>query len=173
MMDCVKQHLIFKTYGAKKDGTIVNLKTKKTLNTYKINSGYMIIGLQLNKKSETTLVHRFVYECFNGKIPNGLHIDHIDGDKTNNRINNLEAVSRSENMKRMHKNRKLKEQRTKILATCQKTGETKMYKNMLTASKQLTINLKLIKSVLNKHKQLAAKSEYTGNWFTFHEPESL
>ena len=46
-----------------------------------------------------TLAHRVVWLWHNGLIPDGLAIDHIDGKPNNNRIENLRAVSHSENMK--------------------------------------------------------------------------
>ncbi|WP_170218627.1 HNH endonuclease signature motif containing protein [Marilutibacter aestuarii] len=44
--------------------------------------------------------HRVVYEAVHGAIPQGLEIDHLNGIKADNRISNLEAVTRSENAKR-------------------------------------------------------------------------
>jgi hypothetical protein len=65
-------------------------------------SGYLYIGLYVGEgKSKKRLwrrVHRLVYEAYAGKIPKGLEIDHIDGDKHNNDITNLRAINRSENM---------------------------------------------------------------------------
>jgi len=51
------------------------------------------------KKRITVLAHRFVYEHFNGPIPDGLQIDHINRDKADNRISNLRAVTQLENMR--------------------------------------------------------------------------
>lgn len=48
---------------------------------------------------------RAVYEETHGKIPKGFVIWHIDGDKKNDNIDNLEAISRGEMMKRNFKNR--------------------------------------------------------------------
>lgn len=37
-------------------------------------------------------LHHLIWECVNGEIPNGYHIHHIDGNKQNNSIYNLELV---------------------------------------------------------------------------------
>lgn len=44
-------------------------------------------------------IHRLVYEAWIGNIPNGYDIDHINDIKTDNRVSNLRAVPRSENLK--------------------------------------------------------------------------
>lgn len=41
--------------------------------------------------------HRVIWEMFNGPIPEGILIDHKDGDVYNNRIENLRAVTRQQN----------------------------------------------------------------------------
>ncbi len=42
--------------------------------------------------------HRVIWEAVHGQIPDGLEINHIDGDKHNNSLSNLELVTRSENL---------------------------------------------------------------------------
>jgi hypothetical protein len=46
---------------------------------------------------ETYFNHRVIWEMFNGEIPQGLVINHIDNDYLNNKISNLEVVSTKEN----------------------------------------------------------------------------
>lgn len=53
-----------------------------------------------------TGVHRVVYTWFNGFIPNGLVVDHINGDKKDNHIDNLQLLTPQQNL---FKSRKVKE----------------------------------------------------------------
>jgi hypothetical protein len=68
-------------------------------------SGYLYYGLFVGEGKDKQRLwrrgHRLVYEKFGGEIPKGLEIDHIDGNKHNNDITNLRAVTRSQNMKAM------------------------------------------------------------------------
>lgn len=48
---------------------------------------------------KTQLVHRLVIETFIGTIPNGMQVNHINGIKTDNRLENLEVVTPQENMR--------------------------------------------------------------------------
>lgn len=41
--------------------------------------------------------HRLIWEMFNGPIPEGMLIDHVDGDVYNNRIENLRLATRTQN----------------------------------------------------------------------------
>jgi len=45
--------------------------------------------------------HRCVWVWFNGDIPDGYEINHIDANRSNNRIENLELVTHSENIRHM------------------------------------------------------------------------
>ncbi|MFC3816628.1 HNH endonuclease signature motif containing protein [Lysobacter sp. GCM10012299] len=44
--------------------------------------------------------HRLIWEAVYGPIPRGFHIDHLNGQKADNRICNLDAVTPSENFNR-------------------------------------------------------------------------
>lgn len=48
-----------------------------------------------------TSLHRYIWEKHNGKIQDGFDIHHIDNNKTNNNINNLECLLKSEHT-RLH-----------------------------------------------------------------------
>ena len=73
-------------------------RQNKLLKPVNNGNGYFQIKLRKNHKRKAYYVHRIVWETFKGKIPNGYEINHIDQDKSNNCLSNLELVSHSENM---------------------------------------------------------------------------
>ena len=85
-------------YYATEDGRILNLSKKTELkpctsgNYLRFNAAYGI-----NKKF---LIHRVVWESFNGPIPEGMDVDHIDGNPHNNSLNNLQILSHRDNLKK-------------------------------------------------------------------------
>lgn len=78
-------------------GIIRNAKTKKVLTPILKQNGYVEIRLSIEGKVKNKRLHRVIYEAYNGKIDKNLHINHINGIKTDNSIQNLEAVSCKEN----------------------------------------------------------------------------
>jgi len=59
--------------------------------------GYCYVAIHKDGKQTTKSVHRLIALTFLG--PNSeLDVNHIDGDRTNNNLNNLEYCTRSENM---------------------------------------------------------------------------
>lgn len=56
-------------------------------------TGYM----QMRTKLSQNYVHRIIWETFNGEIPDGYQIDHINTIRTDNRLENLRMVTCKEN----------------------------------------------------------------------------
>lgn len=78
-------------------GRVKNTKTNKILKGNKADCGYMRVDIQLPKqKRRKFLIHQLVYECFIS--PEYDVINHKDGNKTNNKVENLESVSHKENL---------------------------------------------------------------------------
>lgn len=65
----------------------------KILRPWRSPLGYRAVCID----GEVTYVHRLVAEAFFGEAP-GLQVDHIDGDKDNNSVDNLRWVTASENV---------------------------------------------------------------------------
>ena len=61
------------------------------------NRGYLQVSLSKDGKISTKKIHRLVWLAFNGEIPQGLQVNHIDEDKTNNRLDNLNLMTPKEN----------------------------------------------------------------------------
>lgn len=60
-------------------------------------AGYHSVALSRQGKNRRYLVHRLVFMAFHGPIPVGYHVNHCDGDKSHNHIENLKAVTPQEN----------------------------------------------------------------------------
>ena len=67
------------------------------------STGYLIVSLRdkSNRKSDT--VHRIVAKAFISNPENKPEVNHINGDKEDNSVDNLEWVTRSENFLHAHK----------------------------------------------------------------------
>jgi len=63
------------------------------------SDGY--IKVQINRKKYA--VHRIIYEMFHGAIPNGMEIDHINNNPSDNRIENLQCITHTQNTQRADK----------------------------------------------------------------------
>lgn len=59
--------------------------------------GYLSLSLYRNNKQHSYYVHRIVWETFNGPIPNGFEINHINEDTHDNRLFSLSLLTPKEN----------------------------------------------------------------------------
>ena len=58
------------------------------------------MGYYRRSDGDRGLMHRYVWEYYYGKIPMGNDLHHINHDKTDNRIENLEIYTKSEHAKK-------------------------------------------------------------------------
>lgn len=100
------------------------------------NSGYRRIWVNGVVES----AHRIIYEMFNGPIPEGMEIDHRDGNRDNNRIDNLRLASIPQNKQNsvVHRDSKTgikgvcwhkARQEWRAYVQCDKINRTRNFKN--------------------------------------------
>lgn len=63
----------------------------------KKNSGYLLVSLYKNGVSKKFLVSRLIYSTFYGSIPIGMQVNHINENKQDNSIQNLNLMTPKEN----------------------------------------------------------------------------
>lgn len=68
---------------------------------YKKGSGYYQCAYTAKRQRNgiERRLHRAVWKFYNGDIPKGMHVHHIDGNKDNNDIKNLMLMTRMEHIK--------------------------------------------------------------------------
>ena len=118
-------------------------------NTYK--TGYRV-DLWKDGKCKTFLVARLVaFTFYNEDINNHkLTVDHIDGNRFNNNLENLELVSLEENIKRAFENGLMPQQKhTKIIN--KKTNKEIVFKSISKASKYINKSHWYIKERIKKN----------------------
>jgi len=74
------------------------------LKGFLVNGGYLQVDMHINGERIRRLVHSLVSESFIGN--SDLTVDHIDGDKLNNKVENLEYVTQRENIHRYRKGKR-------------------------------------------------------------------
>ena len=63
------------------------------------HGGYLTVDLWKDGKCRGWLIHRLVWLSFNGPIPDGLEVNHINENKKDNRLENLNLLSKSQNVR--------------------------------------------------------------------------
>lgn len=79
------------------EGLVYSLKNNKFIGS-KNHNGYWKCSLHSdNNERWNTIIHRVIWTAVNGDIPDGLEVNHIDENKTNNSIDNLNLLTHTEN----------------------------------------------------------------------------
>lgn len=129
----------YPNYLACSDGYIINTVTGCVINGYPHKkTGYVKIWLyNTEHKNKCVLLHRMIALAFCEKEPQKNEVNHIDGNKLNNRADNLEWVTRDENLRHAYEHGLMPNCTVsrKVLAINIETGERAEFSSIYTASK--------------------------------------
>jgi hypothetical protein len=95
----------FPNYRIYPNGDVYSMKRKIFLKTRLDKDGYKRISLKsmFTNKLETVYIHSLVAMCYLGYIKHsGLVVDHIDNNKHNNWIHNLQIITQEQNKRKEH-----------------------------------------------------------------------
>lgn len=151
-------------YEISNKGNVRNFKTKYILKQFTNNKGYNYVHLSVNYKRKAISVHRLVAQAFVDNPDNKQQVNHINGIKTDNRVENLEWVTCSENIihsykigkQRMGWDRELINKNAKSHYKKVKAIEIdRVFDSITKASQELNICLSSISNCLHKRIQTA------------------
>ena len=87
-------------YAVTSCGKVWSYKSEKFLKPVKKKNGYLKVNLYKDRKCKTFLVHRLVGLAYIPNPNNFETIDHIDGNKEHNYVNNLQWMTQSDNARK-------------------------------------------------------------------------
>ncbi len=117
----------------------------KSLSTRINNFGYVEVRLSKNGKTSTKFIHKLLGQVFIPNTENKPQINHKNGIKHDNRLENLEWVTNSENMIHAYSTGLLKKVVRPVIDNC----SNHEYNNTKEAAKQCGINYFTLKNYLN------------------------
>ena len=116
-----------------RDGSLFSKKRKIFIKPYQGKDGYLYLRFNFDKRQKRLAVHRMLANIFIPNPKNKPEVNHKDGDKLNNCIDNLEWTTKQENCKHAslnklypngekHYNNKLSEQDILLIKRLYKYG---------------------------------------------------
>lgn len=141
-------------YSVSTYGEVRNNKFNRLLRPCANKSGYMTVGLTLEKGkgSKTYYVHRLVAEAFIDNPNNLEQVDHINSDKSDNDVSNLQWVTHQENVEKA---------KSEVYTFCNPEGEVITVFNLRRFCLENDLNQSAMSNVVNGSKYCVSHKGYT------------
>lgn len=161
-----------------KDRTVIRSDGRKqfvkgrVLKQWKSNSGYMLVSFCANGKQVKLLVHRIIAITFIPNPNNYPEVNHIDCDRANNRLDNLEWCTHQENITYSNKLGHLVNNNPgkPVIAINPETSEVFFFESQHEAARQLRVSVGNMNSVIKgKHHYKTAG----GFWFCYADEKAI
>lgn len=152
-MEVWKQIEDYPNYFVSNTGKVRNVNKGRELKQTLHHSGYLYVGLRKNQKTKLFFVHRLVAQAFIPNINNLNTVDHWNGIKTDNRVENLQWLSNSDNARRFQLEQITEEQKQRKMKPiiCVETGI--IYKSATEVSTMLGVRLSAVTAVARKERK--------------------
>ena len=136
-------------------GRVKSSYTNRILKGRKHTHGYLMVNLYKNSNVSNKMIHRLVAQAFIPNSENKPQVNHVDEDKTNNVVSNIEWMTATENINHgTHNERMAKTKSIPIIAINIKTGESQEFYGTNECARQLDLNQGNITRVLKgRYKQ--------------------
>jgi len=116
----------------------------------KNNLGYMTVGFTVNNKKVNKYVHRLVAEVFLTNDENKPQVNHIDCNKENNHVDNLEWCTNSENHIHAYKNDLSKFKHNRVAYSKEQNGRALLTEEQVIEIREKYIPYKYSAKILAK-----------------------
>ncbi len=114
------------------------IDTKNKYSEYINYKGYLISRIKTNGKSFIRMKHRVIASTWLPNFKKTNDVNHIDGNKENNNIENLESVTHKKNMEHASKNNLIKNQHN--ISLCTENGLYNKFVSLKSLAKFLGVN---------------------------------
>ena len=136
-------------YSVSSAGGVKNTKSGRSLRQWSDRSGYMRVALFHEGHGKQFYVHRLVATAFIPRSSSKLEVNHINGDKADNSVSNLEWCTKSENQRHSYRvlGRRWHAGRPRVGVTCIETGES--FDSIASAARAKGIDSRNLHAVLS------------------------
>lgn len=159
-MDIWKKIEQLPDFEINKIGVIRNIKTKEVVNQFLDKDGYPIVKLRLPGGYSHTSVHKLVALTFIKNECDKPQINHIDGNKLNNSVSNLEWVTAKENISHSY-DTLLNSNTTHLLVLDHLTGKEKKFRSIKLLSKLIKVHLSTLMPLIQHSDRNPVLNRYT------------